>query len=109
MQNQQLKLSVTEGAFTINASDIIRLKASNSYTVIYFVNRRPLIISKVLKSFEEELGNCGFIRTHRTHLINSRYIHCVTDNKKILMTDNFIAEISRRMKPSVMKQLIHAA
>jgi two-component system, LytTR family, response regulator len=109
MQDQLLKLSVMDGELIINPFDIIRLRACNSYTFIYFTNRKPMVICKVLKEFEAALGGCGFIRTHRTHLINRQYINHITDDEKIVMVDNFIAHISRRMKPAVMKKLNHAA
>jgi two-component system LytT family response regulator len=104
-----LKLSVTEGIFLIDPSHIIRLKASSNYTFIYFTNRHPLIIAKVLKQFEEELVGHGFIRIHRTHLINRRYISSISRSGHIIMTDDSITGMSRRMKPHVMKQLNPAA
>lgn len=104
-----LKLSVTEGVFTIVLSDIIRLKASSNYTLIYFTNRRPLVIARVLKQFEDILSSYGFIRIHRTHLINRRYISTVGRNGQIVMTDDSVTGVSRRLKQQVMKQLHLAA
>lgn len=104
-----IKLSVTEGIFDISPADIIRLKASSNYTVIYFVNRRPLIIAKVLKAFEHVLGCHGFIRIHRTHLINRRYISRIDQDGSIIMSDASVAGVSRRMKQQVMKELNNAA
>ncbi len=104
-----LRLSVTEGIFTIDPSEIIRLKASSNYTLIYFTNRRPLVIARVLKRFENILACYGFIRIHRTHLINRRYISSISRDGHITMTDATVADISKRMKPQVMKQLRTAA
>lgn len=104
-----IKLSVTEGVFRVNPSDIIRLKASSNYTLIYFTNRRPLVIARVLKQFEDVLGNYGFIRIHRAHLINRRHISCINRDGHIIMTDTSVTGVSRRMKPNVMRQLNHAA
>ncbi|HEV7782511.1 MAG TPA: LytTR family DNA-binding domain-containing protein [Chitinophagaceae bacterium] len=115
MQNKLLpgtasiKLSVTEGVFDVSPSDIIRLKACSNYTCIYFTNRRPMLISKVLKEFQRVLDGYGFIRIHRTHLINRRYINCIGTDGKIVMSDQSVAGVSKRMKQQVMKQLAPAA
>jgi two-component system LytT family response regulator len=109
LNTDYLKLSVTEGVFIINPSDIIRLKASSNYTFIYFTNRRMLVIAKVLKQFEDALRGHGFIRTHRTHLINRRHVNSISGDGHIIMTDATVAGISKRMKSQVMKQLCPAA
>jgi two-component system LytT family response regulator len=63
----------------------------------------------VLKEFEEMLEPFGFVRTHRTHLINRQHILCVTKDNNIIMKDSSVAEISRRMKSGVMRTLKNAA
>lgn len=100
-----IRLSVTEGIFNIRTDEIIRMKASGNYTIIHFTGRKPLLIAKVLKDFEEMLSGYGFIRTHRAHLVNSRYVNRINNKTQILMTDSSVAAISRRMKVSVMQQL----
>ena len=64
-----------------------------------------MIIAKVLKEFVFLLEPLGFVRTHRTHLVNRQYIFCITPNGSIRMKDDSVAEISRRMKTGVMKIL----
>jgi two-component system, LytTR family, response regulator len=114
MQNElhnigSIKLSVTEGVFNVSPSDIIRLKASSNYTFIYFTNRKPLVIAKVLKDLQSVLGDYGFIRIHRTHLINRKYISSISTDGSIVMSDASVTGVSRRMKQQVMKQLNYAA
>jgi two-component system, LytTR family, response regulator len=109
MQNQSFPVSVAEGQLQLNPYDIIRLKASSNYTFIYFTNRRPLIAAKILKNFEAKLNQFGFIRTHRKHLINRQYISRISNNKTIIMSDDSVAEISRRQKAAVLKKLRAAA
>jgi len=106
---QSLAISTSTGLFFFNPEEIIRLEASSSYTNIYFTNKKKILSSKVLKKFEELLLPFGFVRTHRTHLVNRHHIMCVTREGNIIMKDASIAEISRRMKPGVMKALRTAA
>lgn len=68
-----------------------------------------MVTAKVLKEFVLMLKPFGFVRTHRTHLVNRQHILCVTPDGNIIMKDASVAEISRRMKSGVMKVLENAA
>lgn len=68
-----------------------------------------MISAKVLKDFAIMLEPLGFVRTHRTHLVNRMYILCVTPEGNIIMKDASVAAISRRMKSGVIKFLKTAA
>ena len=70
--------------------------------------QKKMITAKVLKEFEEMLEPFGFVRTHRTHLVNRQHILCITTDN-IIMKDASVAGISRRMKSGVMKILKNAA
>jgi len=107
MQPNTYKLAVAtaEGTYYYSPEDIVRLKASSSYTHIYLTNKKKLLISKVLKEFAIQLEPLGFVRTHRSHLVNRRYILFVNASGNAVMKDESVAEISRRMKPAVMKTL----
>lgn len=111
MQNQlpyftnNFSINTSEGRHFFNPVDIIRLEASSNYTKIYFSDHTKMISAKVLKEYEAMLEPLGFVRTHRTHLVNRQHIVCVTPEGNIIMKDASVAEISRRMKRGVMKLL----
>jgi two-component system LytT family response regulator len=87
----------------------VRLEASSNYTLIYLSNKKKMLTAKVLKEFAEMLEPFGFVRTHRTHLVNRRYIKCITSSGNIIMKDASVAAVSRRMKGRVMRVLKNAA
>lgn len=101
----KLMVSAMEGLFFFNPEEIIRLEASSNYTQIFFTNRRPLLLAKVLKDFSGVLEPLGFLRTHRSHLVNRRHILQVDATGNIIMLDASKAEISRRKKNEVLKTL----
>lgn len=52
------------------------------------------------------LGDFNFIRTHKSHLVNSRYIKQVAHNNQyVLLADGSQVEVSRRKKDEVQQQL----
>ncbi len=72
------KVITTEGKITIpqqdgfevlKISDILYCQADDNYTKIYLEKGQKLV-SKTLKYFEESLNTQGFVRTHKSYLVN---------------------------------------
>lgn len=115
MKTQSAKLTPTApdtlaipykgGVHRICPQDIIRLEADSNYTFIYVRGQRPLFLAKVLRAFEAELLPYGFIRTHRSHLVNPRYIAGLNQDEQLLMQDQSQLEISRRRRKAVLRYL----
>ena len=89
----------------LSPSQIIRLEAKNSYTKIFFDDMQSVVTCKVLKEYEVLLKPLGFIRTHRSHLVNKNRISKIDTQGNIFMDDLSVAEISRRKRMEVLKQL----
>ena len=109
IQYSIISLTTATGLYFLNTEEIVRLEANSNYTSIYFTNKTKLVSAKVLKEFAAMLEPFGFVRTHRTHLVNRQHISCITPEGNIIMKDSSVAEISRRMRGIVMKTLRHAA
>jgi len=84
---------------------IVRLQAQSNYTKVFPAVGKPFLMSRVLKDLEAILLPFGFLRTHRSHLINKRYIQKVSRNGFIIMQDLSKAEISKRKKKETLKEL----
>jgi two-component system LytT family response regulator len=96
----------SEGVYFFMIDDILRLEADRSYTHIHLINKKPFIASKTLKHFEEMLDDFKFIRTHKSHLVNSKHITRISnDNEFVLLSDGSKVEVSRRKKEEVLQQL----
>jgi two-component system, LytTR family, response regulator len=102
---QQLIVRLSEGVFYIDVQNIIRLEALSNYTRIYFSNRSPLLSACVLKMYDEQLQSCGFIRLHRSHLVNRQHISSISKNGIVNLSEGSRIFLSRRKKPDVMKVL----
>lgn len=103
--SQKIVLSTSEMIHVINVEDIIRCESDNYYTYFFFVDGRKLLVSKTLKENEELLGQHNFIRPHKSHLINIKYIKSYIrhDGGYILMTDGTHVPVSRRKKDKIME------
>jgi two-component system, LytTR family, response regulator len=92
--------------YFFNADDVVRLEASSNYTLIHTVNKRPLVVAKVLSEYEAMLEGLGFIRVHRSHLVNKRHVRSL-DETGITLREGCKIEVSRRKRKEVFRQLIH--
>lgn len=85
LQNAVLKPIVTsvDGKITIPTQDgfeviemtnILYCKADNNYTEIFLIDSHKKLVSKTLKYFENILSESGFVRIHKSYMVNVNYI-----------------------------------
>ena len=90
------------GCHEISTDQIVRIQAANNYSIIYTTCRKQILMAKVLSAYEELLRPFGFLRTHKSHLINPSHINSVSRKGHILMKDDSEVEISRRKRRVVL-------
>jgi two-component system LytT family response regulator len=104
-QEFRLALPSREGVYFFHPDEIIRCEAFGSYTKFFCPNNKQYMTSKVLGEYEELLSPYGFIRTHKSHLVNKKFISFIDHDGFAVLKDGNTVEISRRKKEEVMKQL----
>jgi len=105
-----LKITLKEKRKThrVFIKDISYIQSSSYLSSVHFIDgRKPIIVAKLLKYFEEELGIYGFLRICRNTLFNKRNVQLLyTDNtRKILMDGGAKLTISCR-KYSKINQIL---
>lgn len=99
----QIAVPSTDGLHFFKVEDILRLEADRSYTHIHLVGKKPFIASRTLRHFEEMLADFGFVRTHKSHLVNPAHITRISsDREEVILSDGSGVEISRRKKDEVL-------
>ena len=94
----KLVLPASHGFDVLEIDDVIRLEAQGCYTKIVINGGKDKIISRTLKDFEETLPKDLFFRTHKSHIINLKFIkgYSKFGGYYAIMMDNSKVEISRR-------------
>lgn len=98
---KKIKISTSIGYEYINLNDIAYAEGDRNYTVLVLTNKEKKLVSKTLKDIEEELSQFSFIRTHKSFLINKKYL--TTFNRKesnctlLCNTNKFVVPVSTRM------------
>jgi two-component system LytT family response regulator len=104
-RSHKIVLSTAEMIHVIDVNDIVRCESDNYYTYFHFADGRKLLVSKTLKENEELLSGHNFIRPHKSHLVNIKYIksYIRQDGGYILMNDGTHVPVSRRKKDKIME------
>lgn len=101
----KLALSTMEGLFFFEPSEIIRCEGESNYTRFYFPDRKPLLVSRTMKEFDEILAEHDFVRVHKSHLVNRKFIKHLDKEDLLWLTDGSHITVSRRKKEDVLKLL----
>ncbi len=107
-RDKKLVLPQLNGFEVVYISDIIRAEAADNYTILYLANQKKYTLSKTLKHYEDLLTEFGFLRTHKSHLLNLNHVIKYKKGKvgEAIMTDDSIALISASSKKEFVKHFI---
>jgi len=104
-KEQKIVLPQMDGFEVVKIKDIIRAEASDNYTILYIENGKKYTLSKTLKYYEDLLSDFGFLRTHKSHLLNLDHIVKYKKGKtaEAIMSDSSTALVSSAHKKELMK------
>ena len=104
-QEDKIAISTTEGIDFIQVKTIVRIESNSNYSKLVLNNGTSIVVTKLLKDFEEMLGKYRFYRIHNSHLINlaciSKYIR--GDGGQVVMQNGDMIDVARRKKDEFLK------
>lgn len=100
-----LSVKTVNGMHFLKLNSIIRFEAERSYSYLHLSGRKNLLASQPLSYFEELLPANDFLRVHKSHLVNKRFIHQVEGDFLVLEDDSRVP-VARRRKGEVMEELM---
>ena len=102
---KQMVVPGTSAYLALTYDNILYLKAiRGGYTMFHMVNGKKSLATNPLSFYENLLGNHGFYRTHKSHLVNLRYVDAYEPNLLLTrMVDGTELELATRRKTSFLK------
>lgn len=96
-----------EGIQVVNIMDIITCEAKSNYTHISFQNKASFCSSRPIHLYEDLLENNGFVRVHRSYLVNLAHIREYRrgEGGSLIMSDGSEVEVSRRRKDQLLDKM----
>jgi DNA-binding LytR/AlgR family response regulator len=80
-------------------ANVVLLEGSINYTILYMQDGKTKLIPHTLKFFETFLRTHGFLRVHRSCMINPNHVQHYNPEQAILvMTNGYQANIARRRR-----------
>lgn len=99
---QKLKICITslKGFQVVKISEILYCEAAGNYTNFHFENGKIICASKPIHEYEALLEDCGFVRIHKTFLVNLEHIkeYRRGEGGSVIMNNDDELEVSRRKK-----------
>lgn len=103
MQSEFLLLKTARGEIVADVENI-RYFEVKGHNVTAFFDDTEERVSGTMKEYEERLKDVGFIRIHKSFLVNFRFIESIgktavtlTDGTALLLSRNRVAETKRKM------------
>ena len=90
-------------------NEITYLEADINYTIFHLNNGKKIVSSFTLKKYETDIQLNGFLRVHKSFLLNPQFIkHFSQHGKKgtIQLTTGKVLEVSRRKLNMVKNQIL---
>nr|WP_321406578.1 LytTR family DNA-binding domain-containing protein [uncultured Carboxylicivirga sp.] len=106
-ESKRIALPTADKINYIEISRIIKCQAESSYTRFFLDSGEVLLVSKSLVEYEEIISDSGFIRTHKSFVVNTKHIQSFVkkDGGYLIMSDHSTVPVSRRKKEFVLSQI----
>lgn len=102
-KNKTIVLRTSEKIFLVEVSDIIRCEADGHYTFFHTISGKKYIVSNPIKDYEDILEELGFLRIHKSHIVNLSFIDSFDKEGYVLLKDNTSLPVARRKKNDLLE------
>ncbi|MEP6748126.1 MAG: LytTR family DNA-binding domain-containing protein [Bacteroidota bacterium] len=108
--NSKKKLCIPslKGFQVVDMADIIYCEAAGNYTNFIIAGKLPVICaSRPIHEYDALLDDSGFIRVHKSYLINMGHIREYQrgEGGSVVLSNGFAAEVSRRKKDEFIAKM----
>lgn len=104
-QERKIILRTLKNIYLLDVQDIIHCASDGSYTVFDTLEEGKITISKNIKEYDDLLSDSGFLRVHRSHLINLKHIRRLSkqDGGILVMNQGIEVPVSTRGRERLME------
>lgn len=106
--SKRIILPDAEGYVFIEVDDIMYCQAEKSYTAFVMSDGKKQWVSKTIKEYSDLLEGFGFVRVHRSSLINPKFITKLikTRPSSVIMKNGETIVISKARREEVLEELL---
>ncbi|WP_315817622.1 LytTR family DNA-binding domain-containing protein [Paraflavitalea speifideaquila] len=98
-QDFKLIIATLDGNYFLLPEEIMYCAGNDNYTHFHLTKGRKLVSAKTLKEYEDMLAGQGFLRIHKSYLVNLKYaVKFSKANSTLILQDYTTLEVSRRKR-----------
>jgi two-component system LytT family response regulator len=107
-QSKRIVLPSGEGYVFIGVDTIMYCQAEKSYTVFVVADGKRYWVSKTIKEYTDLLEGMGFLRVHRSSLINPIFVSKLikTRPSSVIMNDGTVIPVSKNRRDGLVEELM---
>jgi two-component system LytT family response regulator len=105
----KLCLPSLKGFQVVELNDILYAESSGNYTNFHFKGQPFICTSKPIHEYEELLADAGFVRIHKSSLVNLLHVkeYLRGDGGYVILSDGTKIEVSRRKRDLFLSRMKH--
>jgi DNA-binding LytR/AlgR family response regulator len=97
-----IEIKTKDGVVCIEETEVLYVESIGHYLVVHCIDNQYTTRIK-MKEIIKDIKPQNFIRTHKSYLVNRRYI-CRLDKDSVILTDAQVVPVSRRNKKTVSEE-----
>jgi two-component system, LytTR family, response regulator len=103
---QKIVLPLIDGFEVARLSDVVCLEACDNFTRFHFTHKPKMMICRNLKFYETLLEDAGFLRVHKSHIINLDHVVKYTRGKGgvVILSDGTEVDVSPQKRDVFLRR-----
>ena len=106
-KTDKINISADGKIYLLDRDDVIMLKSDKSYTTVFLIDDKEILVTKTLKEVEKKFAFPEFFRVHNSFLINVNHVreYLKSLGGELIMSNGMSASISRNKKAELLERL----
>lgn len=102
-----MRLTLTSGdrSYFVDPAEVVWCEADVNYTNLHLADERRFVSARTLKDYEDMLTPLGFLRTHRSYLVNRTHIDHLDRGGFVVLRNGRRVEVASRRREEVARAL----
>jgi len=104
---KKIILKTLENIYLLDVQEIIHCASDGNYTVFQTTAGENLVVSRSIREYDDLLADSGFLRVHRSHLVNLKHLRRLTkaEGGTVVMSNGLEVPVSTRGRERLLELL----
>ncbi|OYU94546.1 MAG: hypothetical protein CFE21_16215 [Bacteroidetes bacterium B1(2017)] len=100
----KITLPNASGYESFELNQVMYVQGSDNYSIFHITGKSEKVVARTLKEYEDMLTDKGFMRVHKSYLINLAHVQAISkkDSLEIALLDGTNIPVSRRKAADVL-------